>query len=148
MTQRPDLFGAVLCIAPLLDMVRYEHFDHADRWRTEFGTVEDPQDFHALHAYSPYHNVQCDVDYPAMLFVTGDQDDRCNHAHVRKMAARLQKREAHRNPILVDYSAERGHSPVLPLSVRVDALTRRLAFLCRELNVEIPKETRHEALDR
>jgi hypothetical protein len=64
------------------------------------------------------------------------------------MAARLQERAAQDNPIQVDYSAERGHSPVLPLSVRVDALARRLAFLCRELNVEIPKETRHEALDR
>jgi len=147
MTQRPDLFGAVLCIAPLLDMVRYEHFDHADRWRTEFGTVEDTQDFHALHAYSPYHNVQCDVDYPATLFVTGDQDDRCNPAHVRKMGARLQEREAQRRPILVDYSAERGHSPVLPLTVRVDALARRLAFLCQELGIEVPLEACDEPTD-
>jgi len=148
MTQRPGLFRAVLCIAPLLDMVRYERFDRAAKWRQEYGSVKNPEDFRALHAYSPYHHVRRNVNYPSTLFVSGDCDDRCNPAHVRKMAARLQERAAQDNPIQVDYSAERGHSPVLPLSVRVDALARRLAFLCRELNVEIPKETRHEALDR
>jgi prolyl oligopeptidase len=140
MTQRPDLFGAVLCIAPLLDMVRYEHFDQAAKWRAEFGTVRNQEDFHALHAYSPYHNVIHAVDYPATLFVTGDKDDRCNPAHVRKMAALLQERTAQRNPIVVDYSAERGHSPVLPLTVRIDALARRLAFLCQELGIDVPME--------
>jgi len=147
MTQRPDLFGAVLCIAPLLDMVRYEHFDQAAKWRAEFGSVRNQEDFHALHTYSPYHNVKCAVDYPATLFVSGDKDDRCNPAHVRKMAARLQERAAQVNPILVDYSAERGHSPVLPLTVRIDALTRRLAFLCQELGIEVPSEACDEPTD-
>jgi prolyl oligopeptidase len=135
MTQRPDLFGAVLCIAPLLDMVRYESFDQAVKWRREYGTVEDPEDFQALHAYSPYHHVAEDVDYPATLFVSGDKDDRCNPAHTRKMAALLQERPAQKSPIIVDYSTERGHSPVLPLSDRVSALARRIAFLCRELHI-------------
>ena len=146
-TQRPDLFGAVLCIAPLLDMVRYEHFDQAAKWRAEFGTVRNQEDFHALHAYSPYHNVKCAVDYPATLFVSGDKDDRCNPAHVRKMAARLQEGAAQVNPILVDYSAERGHSPVLPLTVRIDALARRLAFFCEELAIEVPSEACDEPAD-
>jgi prolyl oligopeptidase len=148
MTQRPDLFRAVLCIAPLLDMVRYEHFDRAARWQLEYGSADNAEDFYALHAYSPYHHVQENADYPATLFVSGDQDDRCSPAHVRKMAARLQERAAQRNPILVDYSAERGHSPTLPLSVRIDALARRLAFLCRELRIEVPQEGCHEAVDR
>jgi len=138
MTQRPDLFGAVLCIAPLLDMVRYERFDCAARWRNEYGTVEDPEDFQALYAYSPYHHVLEEVNYPATLFVAGDKDDRCNPAHVRKMATRLQKRAAQHNTVLVDYSRKRGHSPALPLSIRVDALARRLAFLCRELGIDVP----------
>jgi prolyl oligopeptidase len=137
MTQRPDLFSAVLCIAPLLDMVRYELFDHAVKWRYEYGTVEDPKDFRALYAYSPYHHIAEDVNYPAILFVTGDKDDRCNPAHVRKMAARLQDRSAQQLPVVVDYSEERGHSPVLPLSVRVPALVRRVAFLCRELHIPV-----------
>jgi prolyl oligopeptidase len=147
LTQRPCLFGAVLCIAPLLDMVRYECFDRAINWQSEYGTVGDAEDFQALHAYSPYHHVRNDVDYPATLFVCGDRDDRCNPAHVRKMAARLQERARQCNPILVDYSAERGHSPVLPLSVRVQALTRRLAFLSKELGIEVPLEAHDEAVD-
>ncbi len=137
MTQRPELFGAVLCIAPLLDMVRYESFDQAVKWRREYGTVEDPDDFHALHAYSPYHHVAEEVDYPATLFVTGDKDDRCNPAHVRKMAALLQGRSAQRAPVIVDYATERGHSPVLPLSDRISALARRIAFLCREIEISL-----------
>jgi prolyl oligopeptidase len=145
MTQRPDLFRAVLCIAPLLDMVRFECLNHAARWRAEYGTVENPDDFYALYAYSPYHQIRENVNYPSTLFVTGDKDDRCNPAHVRKMAARLQDGAKQHSPILVDYSAERGHSPVLPLSVRVDALTRRLAFLCRELAIEVPLEVTDEA---
>ena len=137
MTQRPDLFGAVVCIAPLLDMVRYEVFDQAVKWRTEYGTVDDPDDFRALYAYSPYHRIAENVNYPATLFVSGDKDDRCNPAHVRKMAARLQGRSAQKSPVIVDYSEERGHSPVLPLSVRVPALARRVAFLCRQLGIPV-----------
>jgi prolyl oligopeptidase len=135
MTQRPDLFRAVLCIAPLLDMVRYGRFDQADKWREEYGSCESANDFDTLHAYSPYHRVQEDIAYPSVLFVSGDKDDRCNPAHVRKMAERLLESHAQRAPVLIDYSNERGHSPVLPLNVRIDALARRIAFLCRELNI-------------
>jgi prolyl oligopeptidase len=138
MTQRPDLFRAVLSISPLLDMVRYELFDNARKWRREYGAVEEREDFVALYGYSPYHHVAEDVDYPATLFVAGDGDDRCNPAHARKMAARLQERPAQKQQILVDYSAERGHSPVLPLSVRTNALTHRIAFLCKELSMALP----------
>lgn len=137
LTQRPDLFRAALCIASLLDMVRYERFGRARKWETEYGTVTEPADFHALYAYSPYHHIKNALNYPSTLFVAGDKDDRCDPAHVRKMAARLQDRVAQQNPILVDYSRERGHSPVLPLSVRIEALTRRVAFLCQELNIPL-----------
>lgn len=139
MTQRPDLFRAVLCVAPLLDMVRYERFDRAIHWREEYGTAEDKGDFNALYAYSPYHHIQEEENYPSVLFVTGDKDDRCNPAHVRKMAARLKERSAQANPVLVDYSEQRGHSPALPLSVRIEALARRISFLCRELGIPRPQ---------
>jgi len=135
LTQRPKLFGAVLCIAPLLDMVRYEKFDQAARWRHEYGSVDNAEDFRTLHAYSPYHHVEDDIDYPPVLFISGDRDDRCNPAHVRKMVARLQDRNIQTHPILMDYSSERGHSPVLPLSIRIESLARRILFLCRTLNV-------------
>jgi prolyl oligopeptidase len=144
MTQRPDLFGAVLCIAPLLDMVRYELFDQAARWRREYGTIEDFADFQALSGYSPYHRVSGGIDYPAVMFVSGDKDDRCNPAHVRKMAALLQERAAQKSPVIVDYSEERGHSPVLPLSVRISALARRIGFLCRNLKISLPDGGSHE----
>jgi prolyl oligopeptidase len=140
MTQRPGLFRAVLCIAPLLDMVRYERFDQAAKWQAEYGSADLAEEFHALYGYSPYHRVRTNIDYPSVLFVSGDKDDRCNPAHVRKMVARLQERNAQVNPVLLDYSQERGHSPALPLSVRIEALTRRLAFLCRELRLEVPQE--------
>jgi prolyl oligopeptidase len=120
-------------------MVRYEFFDQAVKWRPEFGSIEDPEDFHALYGYSPYHHILENIDYPATMFVTGDKDDRCNPAHVRKTAARLQERDRQTKPIIVDYSEERGHSPVLPLSARVAALARRIAFLCRELNISLPE---------
>jgi prolyl oligopeptidase len=145
MTQRPDLFRAVLCAAPLLDMVRYERFDRAAMWKSEYGSVENAGDFHALYSYSPYHNVRTNLGYPAVLFVSGDQDDRCNPAHVRKMAARLQNRSAQVRPILVDYSAQRGHTPALPLGIRIESLARRIAFLCRELGIEIPTEATNNA---
>jgi len=144
MTQRPEHYKAVLCIAPLLDMVRYEALDHVGRWRREYGSVYDPREFQALLAYSPYHRIAEEVNYPATMFVSGDMDDRCNPAHVRKMAALLQNRPAQKSPIIVDYSETRGHSPTLPLSVRIQALTRRLVFLCRELELSVPKGGRDE----
>lgn len=145
MTQRPDLFRAVLCIAPLLDMVRYEHFRQAGKWKTEYGSAEIEQDFKSLYAYSPYHHVDSSLNYPAVLFVTGDKDERCDPAHVRKMAARLIENPQQRCPILVDYSAERGHSPTLPLNTRIHALSRRVAFLCRQLGLSFRTRGHHEA---
>jgi len=136
-TQRPELFRAVLCIAPILDMLRYHLFDDAHLWKEEFGTAENAQDFAALASYSPYHAVRDGIAYPAVMFVSGDADQNCNALHARKMVARLQSASSSPNPIFLDYNPYRGHSPVLPLSVRVDALTDRLAFLCDRLGLAI-----------
>ncbi|HXA76818.1 MAG TPA: prolyl oligopeptidase family serine peptidase [Candidatus Acidoferrales bacterium] len=137
LTQRPDLFRAVVCMVPLLDMLRYHLFDNAHLWRDEFGTAEDPQDFAALLRYSPYHQVRAGTGYPATLLISGDADQNCNALHARKMTARLQAANSSRNPILLDYSHFRGHSPVLPLSDRIEALTDRMAFLCDQLQVPV-----------
>jgi prolyl oligopeptidase len=137
--QRPDLFKAVVCTGPLTDMVRYECFDHAWRWRNEYGTVADADDFKALLEYSPYHNVRENIDYPAMLFVTGDADDRCNPAHTRKMAAALQNLPGRRGPIVVDYGSRWGHFPTHSLAERIEALCRKLAFLCEQLELVNPE---------
>jgi len=135
LTQRPDLFRAVVCMVPILDMLRYHLFDHARLWRSEYGTADDPEDFPVLSSYSPYHQVRQGVNYPATMIISGDADQTCNPLHARKMTARLQAANACRQPIILDYSKHRGHSPVLPLSERIDALTDRMAFLCDQLQL-------------
>lgn len=137
LTQRPDLFAAVVCIVPMLDMLRYHLFDNAHVWKDEFGTVDDPDDFAVLAKYSPYHRVREGVAYPATMIVSGDADRNCNPLHARKMTARLQAANVSENPIFLDYSKFRGHSPVLPLGERVDALTDRMAFLCDQLQLPV-----------
>jgi prolyl oligopeptidase len=137
MTQRPDLFRAVVCMVPMLDMLRYHFFDNAHVWKEEFGTVDDPDDFAALVGYSPYHNIRDGTAFPATMIVSGDSDQNCNPIHARKMAARLQAANSSESPIFLDYSRHRGHSPVLPLAERVEALTDRMAFLCDQLNLTV-----------
>jgi len=137
LTQRPNLFGAVVCMVPLLDMFRYHLFDNAHVWKDEFGTVDDPDDFAVLAKYSPYHQVRQEVAYPATMIVSGDADRNCNPLHARKMTARLQAANISEHPIFLDYSKFRGHSPVLPLSERVEALTDRMAFLCDQLQLSV-----------
>lgn len=137
MTQRPDLFRAVVSMVPMLDMLRYHLFDNAHVWKEEFGTAEDPDDFAALASYSPYHQVRPGTAYPATMIISGDADRNCNPLHARKMTARLQAANSSGNPILLDYSSFRGHSPVLPLTERIEALTDRLAFLCDQMQLPV-----------
>jgi prolyl oligopeptidase len=137
MTQRPDLFRAVVCMVPMLDMLRYHLFDNAHVWKEELGTTDDPDDFAALLRYSPYQQVREGVSYPATMFVSGDADQNCNSLHARKMTARLQAANVSEHLILLEYSRHRGHSPVLPLSERIEALTDRMAFLCDQLQLRV-----------
>ncbi len=137
LTQRPQLFRAVVCMVPLLDMLRYHLYDNAHLWREEFGTAEDCEDFEALAAYSPYQKVKDSTDYPAIMFISGDADRNCNPLHARKMTARLQAANTSDHPIFLDYNEYRGHSPVLPLSDRINALTDRMAFLCDQLKLPV-----------
>ncbi len=137
LTQRPDLFRAVICLGPLLDMLRYHKFDQAILSAEEYGSAENAEDFQSLRMYSPYHRVKDDVAYPAVMLISGDSDTRCNPMHARKMTARLQAATNSRRPILLDYKPAWGHMPVQPLSSRIDALTDRLAFICHELGVRV-----------
>ena len=137
MTQRPELFRAVVCMVPMLDMLRYHLFDNAHLWKDEFGTADDSEDFAALLSYSPYHNVDDGTAYPATMIVSGDSDQNCNPLHARKMTARLQAANVSGCPIFLDYSRHRGHSPVLPLTKRIEALTDRMSFLCDQLQLTV-----------
>jgi prolyl oligopeptidase len=136
-TQRPDLFRAAICLGPLLDMMRYHLFDFAAGWADEYGSPGDQEDFQPLLAYSPYHHVLDRVAYPAVLLISGDADTRCNPMHARKMAARLQAATGSTHPVLLDYKAAWGHTPVQPHSKKIEALTDRLAFVCHELGVDV-----------
>lgn len=109
MTQRPDLYGAVICRTPLLDMLRYHRFLVARFWVPEYGSAEDPSQFDYLRAYSPYHRVKEGGKYPAVLFVTGDSDTRVDPLHARKMAARMQALGGE-NPVLLHYDTSTGHT--------------------------------------
>jgi prolyl oligopeptidase len=132
-TQRSELFRAAICLGPLLDMARYHLFDFAAGWADEYGSVEDREDFRSLLAYSPYHHVTDRTPYPAVLLISGDADTRCNPMHARKMAARLQAATNSVRPVLLDYKTEWGHTPVQPISTKIESLTDRLAFVCHEL---------------
>ncbi len=127
--QRPELFGAVVCTYPLLDMVRYHQFLVASFWVPEYGSSEDPEQFGWLHAYSPYHNVTDGGDYPATLYISGDGDTRVAPLHARKMAALMQARNGSDNPILLRYHTQAGHSGGQPVSQQIDQLVDTVSFL-------------------
>ena len=109
LTQRPDLFGAVVCEVPLLDMLRYHRFLVARFWVPEYGSSEDPVQFQWLNGYSPYQKLVPGTKYPAVMFVTGDADTRVDPLHARKMAARMQALGGER-PVLLHYDVSSGHS--------------------------------------
>ena len=127
--QRPDLFGAVVCTYPLLDMVRYHQFLVASFWVPEYGSSADPGQFAYLHAYSPYHNVDTTAAYPATLYITGDGDTRVAPLHARKMAALMQATHGAATPILLRYHTEAGHSGGQPVSQRIDETVDTISFL-------------------
>ncbi|GLY93955.1 prolyl oligopeptidase family serine peptidase [Actinoplanes sp. NBRC 103695] len=108
-TQRPDLFAAAVCSAPVLDMARYERFGLGERWRGEYGSVADPEQARALLAYSPYHRVREGTPYPAVLFTVFDGDTRVDPLHARKMCAALQHASAGAGEVLLRREEQVGH---------------------------------------
>ncbi len=132
LTQRPELFGAVACRVPLLDMVRYEGFRMAQLWSTEYGRADDAAAFGWLHAYSPYHRVRDGVRYPPVLITTGEGDSRVDPMHARKMAARLQAA----NPdgvVLLRVESRAGHGQGKPIAKLVPEEADVWTFLMRHL---------------
>lgn len=135
MTQRPDLYRAVICAAPLLDMIRYQNFKVAKFWVSEYGSADDPEQFKYIYKYSPYQHVEKGVKYPAVMFVTGDADTRVDPLHARKMAALMQASTGSDWPILLHYETKAGHSGGLPVSQQIADLTDEFAFLTWQLKV-------------
>jgi prolyl oligopeptidase len=139
LTQRPDLFGAVVCRYPLLDMIRYHKFLVAPFWIPEYGSSDNPEQFKYLLAYSPYQNVKPGTKYPAVLFVSGDSDTRVAPLHARKMAALLQAETGSDRPVLLLYDTESGHSGGRPLSKTIDEQTDEQSFILWQLGA-LPKQ--------
>lgn len=135
LTQRPDAYRAVVCSAPLLDMVRYEHFGLGATWNDEYGSASDPEEFRWLLSYSPYHHVRDGVAYPAVLFTVFEGDTRVDTMHARKMCAALQAatvRTPDERPILLRAEGDVGHG-ARAVSRTVDLAADQLAFLHKEL---------------
>jgi prolyl oligopeptidase len=137
LTQRPELFRAVLVQVPLLDMLRYHRFLIARLWIPEYGSADDPVQFRWLRDYSPYHRVRDGVAYPAVLLATAESDTRVDPMHARKMAARLQAATSTNRPILLRLESRAGHGAGKPLSKVMDELSDSWTFVFFELGVEV-----------
>ena len=135
LVQRPDLFGAVVCTYPLLDMLRYHQFLVARFWVPEYGSADDPEQFKFLHAYSPYHNVEPGREYPSVLFVSGDADTRVAPLHARKMTALVQSATGSDEPVLLYYDTRAGHSGGRPITHVIEDWTTMFTFLFQELGI-------------
>ena len=135
LTQRPELFGAIVCQVPLLDMLRYDRFLIGRLWIPEYGTATDPQQFAWLRAYSPYQNVKPGTSYPATLFTAGEGDSRVHPLHARKMAALVQAASAGEAPILLRVEGKAGHGQGKPTSKRLDEAVDIYGFLMMQLGV-------------
>ena len=133
-TQRPELYKAVVCSVPLLDMVRFPNFLIASRWTSEYGDPSVIEDFHRIITWSPYHNVKPKVAYPAWLLLTSDHDTRVEPLHARKMAALLQSRGDTR-PVLLRTQIDAGHGAGTSLSKWIESHSDILAFLDWQLEM-------------
>jgi prolyl oligopeptidase len=140
LTQRPDLYRAVVCQVPLLDMLRYQNFQIAKLWVAEYGSAEDPKQFDWIYAYSPYHHVKQGTEYPAILFMTADTDTRVDPMHAKKMAALMQAEAANgqsrERPILLRIDTKAGHGAGKPIVKQVEDMTDIYSFLLWQLGMK------------
>ena len=133
LTQRPDLYQAVVCWHPLLDMLRYDQFMDGKFWVSEYGSANDPEQFKWLYAYSPYQHVTKRTKYPAVLFMTGDGDTRVAPLHARKMTALLQASTGSDRPIMLRYELAAGHAGGRSVTQDIGDSTDILSFLFWQL---------------
>ena len=138
-TQHPDLMRAVVSAVGIYDMLRVELAPNGAFNVTEFGTVKNPEQFKALYAYSPYHNVANDTKYPSILMMTGANDGRVAPYHSRKMVARLDEANKSSNPILLRTSSSAGHGIGTALGERIKQLSDQYSFLFAQLDMHAKK---------
>ena len=129
MVQRPELFRAVVCAVPLLDMLRYHLFGSGVTWVPEYGDPEDPAQREVLAAYSPYHHVESGVHYPALLMLSADSDDRVDPMHARKFVAAVQYANTGDAPVLLRIERNAGHGGADMVAQQVEQAADTWAFL-------------------
>jgi prolyl oligopeptidase len=138
--QRPDLFKAVDCAVPLLDMIRFHKFLMARYWVSEYGDPESPDQFPYIYAYSPYHHVKQGVAYPAMYITASETDSRVHPLHARKFAAAMQNATSSDAPILVFIDRKTGHGWGMATSTWIDKIADSYAFLFWQLGMKVQVE--------
>ena len=138
LAQRPELFRAALPAVGVMDMLRFHKFTRGWAWTSDYGSPDDPREFKALFAYSPYHNLKPGRDYPATLITTADHDDRVVPAHSFKFAAALQAAQAGIAPALIRIETKAGHGAGKPTTKVIEESADRWAFLVRELGMKAP----------
>lgn len=136
MTQRPELYKAALPAVGVMDMLRFHKFTAGRFWVDEYGSSDDPEEFKALLAYSPYHNLKDGTKYPSTMVTTADTDDRVVPGHSFKFAARLQEAHAGENPVLIRIETKAGHGSGKPTSKIIEEIADMWAFLVKELDFE------------
>ena len=136
MTQRPDLYGACLPAVGVMDMLRFHQFTAGRFWVDDYGSAENPDEFQALYAYSPYHNIRPNTNYPATLITTADTDDRVVPGHSFKFAARLQEHHTGTAPTLIRIETRAGHGAGKPTGKVIEETADLWAFLVKNLHME------------
>jgi prolyl oligopeptidase len=137
MTQRPDLFGATLPAVGVMDMLRFHKFTIGWAWTSDYGSSDDAEQFKAIYAYSPLHNLKPGTKYPATLVTTADHDDRVVPGHSFKFAATLQADQAGAAPVLIRVETKAGHGAGKPVSKQIEEMADEWAFVARNLNMDV-----------
>ncbi|HLS35139.1 MAG TPA: prolyl oligopeptidase family serine peptidase [Bacillota bacterium] len=135
MVQRPDLFGAVLCLVPVIDMLRYHKFTIGKFWVSEYGDPDTPEHFEFLYKYSPLHNVEEGVTYPPILIATAESDDRVVPAHAKKFAATLYEKASEDSTVILRLEPKAGHGHGKPIEKTILEWVDYFAFLDKELSM-------------
>lgn len=138
--QRPDLFGAALPAVGVMDMLRYDLFTAGRFWVDDYGSSSNAEEFEALRAYSPYHNIEDGTKYPAILVTTADRDDRVVPGHSFKYAAELQDSQGGEAPVLIRIQTRAGHGTGKPTQKVIEEYADMWAFLLANLGMELPEE--------
>ena len=137
--QRPELFGAALPAVGVMDMLRFHKFTAGRFWTDDYGSSDNPEEFAALRAYSPYHNIKKGTEYPAILVTTADTDDRVVPGHSFKYAAAIQEAQAGDAPVLIRIETRAGHGAGVPTEKVIEDYADRWAFLVRNLDMRLPE---------